>query len=234
MSTPADPALPVYQQVAPELALYALSSRGEAAVPGYWAGFRATAAPPPGPTLTIEASWVDIGGLYLFSNRSPGNPARFVGRVNDWLTRHRDARFLWLDDPDASDWRTDHIDAIPTQSAPTWRILRPATVTLGGYSLVIAAEARIRPFTGAAGSNFTVQPTASDQRPQLAPPLARYRLRSGSVVIPLTGPGLGAWTGAVLEPDNNALVGLLGIDPLNPVLPARTFVTVSGSATPSA
>lgn len=104
MSGPAEAAVPVFERVAPSLALYALSSRGEAAVPGYWAGYRPGANLPLNPTLALDAAWLDAGGVYLFCGRAPADPVTFLHELNAWLAANSprsEVRFLWISDPSA-------------------------------------------------------------------------------------------------------------------------------------
>src|SRR4051794_12439246 len=68
---------PSYSQV-DGLALYALSTAGDAGVPGYWAGYLPSAHADFGATATLDQVWQDAGGAYVFAASTPASMTDFA------------------------------------------------------------------------------------------------------------------------------------------------------------
>ncbi|NUR25134.1 MAG: hypothetical protein HOV83_04680, partial [Catenulispora sp.] len=122
---------PVLQRVG-ELSLYALSSRGEAAAPGYWAGFK------PGPddrdlpaTLSLTAAWAKTAGAFVFCDADPtSSGTSFVAGVNTLLAGG--TRLVWIGDPLAphAQWKVRRLTA--TYAAGRWTLNAPAVMWFAG------------------------------------------------------------------------------------------------------
>jgi hypothetical protein len=66
---------PVLNQLAGRL--YALSTAGGSGVPRYWAGYLCSADAGFGAQTTLQQAWADAGGVFLFLNACPAQPAQF-------------------------------------------------------------------------------------------------------------------------------------------------------------
>lgn len=175
------------------LALYALSSRGDAGIPGYWAGY----APGPGsalpPQLTLDQAWRDPGGTYLFLDATPADLAAFRTRL-DWVLSGMpgDVRLLWIGDVDAppGNWQLSALQAEPTGAA--WRLTRPERLGVGEYALELAAGTELVPLddgmaAAAAGVAF-------------AAPAVELEAADEWATLPLGGSNVGAWTAQLTLP----------------------------------
>src|ERR1035438_5565409 len=108
----ASPGSPVFGRVGGN-PLYALNTRGDAAAPGYWAGFRLRTSGTPPATLTLGEAWTNVG-VYLFCGADPtGDPAGFIAAVDG--AAGAGVRFLWIADPAApsAGWPVDRLFATP-------------------------------------------------------------------------------------------------------------------------
>lgn len=69
--------------------MYALSSSGQAAIPGYWAGYLAGASL--GDVASLQDAWEDLGGTFLYSGNDPGHAPDVLAALR---LLGADARFL--------------------------------------------------------------------------------------------------------------------------------------------
>jgi hypothetical protein len=186
---------PVFERVATDLALYALSTRGDAAATDYWAGYRPGPQAPMGPSMSLETAWQDDGGVYLFCAHTCADPPAFLAALDNWLAVHapdRGVRYLWIDEPDRPQvWKPADLRArkVGAGSSTQWQVTRECRFVLSGYSLVIPAEALlVQRYGGAAGFwLYTGQLVLS------APQGANFASGLGSARLLLIGPSLGAW-----------------------------------------
>jgi hypothetical protein len=193
--------------------LYALSSRGQAGVPGYWAGYWPAAAAPAPPVLTLEEAWSDAGGLYLFCGLDPtADPGTFLDALEKVYSA--DTRMLWIEDPTvpAAMWILYRLVATPEGSGrdAAWRLTRQARFPLGGYSVEIDRGTLLKQ-ADPASIGVGIAGTAL----VFAAPGEAYPASPGSVVLPLAGPALGAWSarldfprGGTEGPDDLARLGV--------------------------
>jgi hypothetical protein len=180
---------PVFERVDARLLLYALSSSGEAAVPGFWAGYLAGADL--GGTASLGDVWRDPGGSYLFCGRGPDDPGRFADDLGTVLVPG--IRFLWIADPTAPvwTWTTFRLPAASSGGGDSiaWRVPRRASFGLGRYSVDIAPGATLTP----SGAGYGV--AIADGFVELVAPGGVYQ--AGSAWLPLAGGQLGAWVATV-------------------------------------
>jgi hypothetical protein len=187
---------PVFDRVAGPPALYALSSRGEAAAPGYWAGYRPSRTLPLTPSLTLDTAWRDPGGVYLFCGRTPADAVAFQVALDELLGRISPGgavRMLWLDDPNAAaaDWTPATLLATATGQGAgiRWTVSQPARFAAGDHAVVVRNSAGM---ALAGGATAAVRLAGADIM-SLSAPGGDYPSVDGSVSLPLTGRGVGAW-----------------------------------------
>lgn len=188
---------PVLERVG-ELSLYRLSSRGQAAAPGYWAGFK------PGPedrdlpaTLSLAAAWAKTTGAFVFCDADPVPSATsFVAGVTALLPGG--TRLLWIGDPLAphAQWKTRRLTA--TLAGGRWTLNAPAVLWFAGpgaagYRLTLPQNAAVLltlsdpslPLIDVGGLPFTLT----------APGGAVFTAVTSRASLPLAGAGLGTWSG---------------------------------------
>ena len=179
------------------LALYASSASADAGVAGYWAGYRPAPGSSPGATVTLQQSWDDIGGSYLFLAATPSDFTAFSAALDAWLAAQgaMAPRFLWIANPDDPPfyWKTTAWFATGTTSgsATRWALHGVAGFGLGIYRLDIAA-----------GTELTLD-TSEPAGATIADAGATFRSGAGSFgptgtsAIGFQGAGIGAWTGTL-------------------------------------
>ncbi|MEZ0109719.1 hypothetical protein ABH920_003733 [Catenulispora sp. EB89] len=195
---PAAPRAEAFLDLVPGYGLYALSTRGDAAVPGYWAGFRPGLGGPTAGRISFLQAWNDLNGLFLFCGSDPtSGPDADTSAFLRALPGKAEpgVRMLWIDDPNrpAEDWLAHPLYADPL-GGTTWRTTRDAVFDLGGYRIAIARFTDIVP------------PAANDPRPVLrfvngggrpltvtAPSGQVYASPSPAAVVPLAGPAVGSF-----------------------------------------
>jgi hypothetical protein len=186
----ASPGSPVFERVGGN-PLYALNTRGDAAAPGYWAGFRLRTSGTPPATLTLGEAWTNVG-VYLFCGADPtGDPAGFIAAVDG--AAGAGVRFLWIADPAApsAGWTVDRLFATPLGTGTVWRVDQPARFTLGAYSLEVVPGTWLQP--SAAGAALPVIEFTQYSMVFTAYGTAFPAVRT-LATLPLAGPGLGAWS----------------------------------------
>ena len=178
--------------------LYASSAMGDAGLPGYWAGYLASAHLSLTPTLDLTATWQDVGGGYLFLRTTPADLDALSTALIAWLPSAGSAgppRFLWLENPDdpsaywrATTWYALGLGVAPDLRWTTWGI---SQWRLGAYSLQVAAGAALTLSSGnpahvtiAAGATLFYAP-GSGFTPSSANGIA------------LQGPTIGVWGGEI-------------------------------------
>jgi len=204
---------PVFAQV-DSLALYALSSAGEAAAPGYWAGYRPSPSAGFGAEATLQQAWEDAGGVYLFLGAAPASSADFLAAL-DALRRALPAaaRFLWIEDPNvpAGNWQLQLLQASSTGSGAqiAWAVSRRAYFAVGGYAYALAPGAALAlADPGTLGYGVTVDAAA------FFSPGGSWPAQAGSAWLPFAGGGVGAWAarlalaGGGTAPDDLARLGV--------------------------
>ena len=188
---------PVLERVG-DLSLYALSSRGQAAAPEYWAGFT------PGPddrdppaTLSLAAAWARPTGAFVFCDADPTLSATsFLAGANALLPGG--TRLLWIGDPLAphAQWKVRRLTA--TLAGGRWTLNAPAVLWLAGpaaagYRLTLPQNAALLltlsdpalPLIDVGAIPFTLT----------APAGAVFTAITSRASLPLAGTGLGAWSG---------------------------------------
>lgn len=178
-----------------DLPLYALSTRAEAAAPGYWAGFRPGTAADPPPRLSLDEAWQDPEGIYVFCGADPtGDPAAFLAELATVITSG--LRFLWIADPvgPSASWSVHRLAATPEGPGPraAWRVPRQGRFPVGGYAVEIDAGTLlvqadpdtlgpgVALTTGAGGLFFSA-------------PREAYEAQPGTAWLPFAGSALGSW-----------------------------------------
>ncbi|MBE9499743.1 hypothetical protein IHE61_20915 [Streptomyces sp. GKU 257-1] len=127
--------------------LYALSTKGEAAVSGYWAGFCTTSRLPD--PATFEDTWRDMAGVYVFCTTRPADVRQFADGIGRYLAPRPHTRFLWVTDPDADPdyWQVRHLAATPATGDPTgtWHVRQDACLPFGDYALAVHQGSELSP-----------------------------------------------------------------------------------------
>jgi hypothetical protein len=185
------------------LPLYASSASGDAAVPGYWAGYLSGENAGFGAAATLSQTWNDVGGTYLFLASTPNDLAAFAKALTDWLPGFAPAgppRFLWLENPGDLSFSWQAIGWFAKGVAPSgtasWTTFGVSAFNLGAYHLQIVAGAVL---------------TLNEQEPAhavFAPGAATFFGRDGAFgpagqsAIGFQGSAIGAWTGQLSVPAN--------------------------------
>lgn len=202
-------AVPVFVRVG-EFPLYQLSSRGEAAVGGYWAGFRSGAAVDPAqPELSLDAAWQDRDGVYVFCGADPtGDPAAFLAALAPVVTPG--TRFVWIADPSgpSAAWAVHRLAASPEGSGPqaAWRVLLQGRFPLGPYAVEIDAGTRlVQADPAGLGSGVAVVAGGGGGGGlYLSAPREAYEARPGTAWLPFVGGALGSWSAGFDFPHTGA------------------------------
>ena len=183
------------------LPLFALSSRGDPGLPGFWAGYRRGPASALSGTVTLDQVWQDAGGTYVFTNAHPADDGQFAAALGDYLAQVSPAglvRFIWIADaaapPDA--WQSATLLAGPAGSGAelTWTVARAATLAVGEYAVnldrgtvLTQAGSALGPGIAAGGLSF-------------AGPMTGLASAPGTAWLPLAGPRLGCWCAGLPVP----------------------------------
>ncbi len=194
---------PTFNQVA-SLALYELSSTGDAGVAGYWAGYRPSAAASFGPVATLDQVWQDVGGVYIFLNETPSDFAAFLAAFDALLPKLSPTgavRFVWIANPNDSSgyWQINILLARSSGSGPTisWTVLREASFPLGNYAVMVESGAALSQ-ANAATLGYGVAVDAS--KVIFIGPGGSFQPDSGSAWLPLAGSSVGAWAATLSLP----------------------------------
>ncbi len=142
-------AAPTLEQV-DSLPLYRLSSSGEAAAAGFWAGYRPSPEASFGGTATLAEAWQDRG-TYLFLGAEPSDPEAFVEQLGTVLAPRSPAglaRVAWIADPDQLE-EGDGIavleaDASGSGSGIAWTVAEPARIGVGEYAVAADPPGAVR------------------------------------------------------------------------------------------
>ncbi|HST59780.1 MAG TPA: hypothetical protein VLK84_13845, partial [Longimicrobium sp.] len=191
------PDAPRFDQVG-ATALYALSTAAQAAAPGYWAGFRPSAAAAWGAQATLDQAWQDAGGAYLFLGTAPADPAAFQAALDPLLPVLGPVRFLWIANPDdpSGNWQLQLLQAAARGEGASiaWSVARRAQFAVGGYALAVAAGAGLaQADPGTRGYGVVVDSAAVS----FFAPGGGWAARDGTAWLPLAGAALGAWCAGV-------------------------------------
>ena len=193
-SAPSAAAVPNFTRVA-DVALYALSTRGEAAVPGYWAGFRpGTAADPPA-QLSLDQAWQDPDGVYVFCGTDPtGDPAAFLAELATVITSG--LRLLWITDPagPSTGWTVHRLAASPEGPGPqaAWRVPRQGRFPVGPYAVEVdAGTLLVQADPDVLGPGVALTSGAGGLF--FSAPREAYEALPGTAWLPFAGGALGSW-----------------------------------------
>ena len=211
----AEASAPTYTQIA-SLALYELSSYGDAGLPSWWAGYLPSARANFGPTATLTQVWQDAGGVYLFLGEKPADEpafAAFLAALLELLPRlspRGDLRMLWIAnalDPSAN-WGLQLLRATASGSGQSiaWNVSQQAQFTLAEYALWIERGAALTE-ADAARLGYGIAVTAADVT--LVAPGMGYSATDGSTWLPFAGPSVGSWRAQVVVPTAPGVDGLL-------------------------
>jgi len=220
------------------LPLYASSALSDAGVQGYWAGYLASPQSGLGDTVSLQQSWDDIGGTYLFLATTPADLAAFAGALAQWVGAQGrpGPRFLWISNPDEAYfyWQVTVWFATGTVASGStrWTLHGASGFALGQYRLSIAP-----------GTELTLNQTEPASA-HLASGGAVFRSGggafgpSGTSAVGFQGSAIGAWTGALAVPATGLADLEVGVryavrSALNPADPRLIPVTmpVLGTAT---
>jgi hypothetical protein len=176
------------------LPLFALSSRGDPALPGFWAGYRRGPASALSGTVTLDQVWQDTGGTYVFTNARPADDSEFSAALGDYLTQLAPAglvRFIWIADaaapPDA--WRAATVFAQPSGSGAqlTWAVAREATLAVGEYAVELDRGTALSQAAAALGPGIAAGVLS------FTGPAAGLAAAPGTAWLPLAGARLACW-----------------------------------------
>jgi len=184
---------PTFEQVE-SLPLYRLSSDGEAAAAGFWAGYRPSPQAAFGPSATLAQAWQDRGA-YLFLGAEPSDAEAFVQQLGTVLAPRSPAglvRFAWIADPDRLE-DGEGIAVLEAQASGSgsgiaWTVAEPAQFAVGEYAVTVEAG---QPLSEADPSALGWGIAIGDLA--FAGPQGRAASIAGSAWIPLAGPALGCW-----------------------------------------
>lgn len=189
-------AAPVFEQVAP--ALYALSSRGDPGLSGWWAGFRAGPDAGLGAAATPAEAWA-AGGVYLFLGATPDELDPFDAALAALLGKlPPDVRFLWLEDPHLPPgaWRFQLL------RAEGGVVTRQAIIGTDPYGVRVEAGARLAPADAEALGHGIVVPFSFQG------PAGTWGTPAGTAWLPLAGPLAGAFVATVPVPADGEVDGM--------------------------
>ncbi|GIH17205.1 hypothetical protein [Rugosimonospora africana] len=204
-------AIPAFERVSPDVDLYALNTRDESGVAGYWAGYRPTPGTDAGPTISLLDAWLDNGGVYLFCARTFTDAPAFVAAVDAWRVAHPPdfVRFMWVGDPDHVDESLVlHLWAQPRGEGlwRWWHVERDAVFVLGEYDLVVPEGAGLH-LADPTLTRFALRDRSLLLR---TPGGAQFASRPDTAAISLAGSGLGTWAATMaLGGDGNPAVAAL-------------------------
>lgn len=181
--------------------LYRLSSSDDPGMSGYWAGYRPSKRSTFGDTATLDQVWQDVGGVYLFLNQTPADGSIFLASLDALLPNLSPTgavRCLWLANPNDSPgyWQIRTLSAIASGAGATmtWQASRQASFALGSYALVVEAGAVLTQ-ADAARLGYGIAIDAAHL--WFFGPGKSYSAANNSAWLPLAGPALGTWLGAL-------------------------------------
>lgn len=185
---------PVFDRVG-TTELFALSSSGEAAAPGFGVYFLAAAGSSPGTPLSVRGAWDAAGGVYLLVARAPADAAALAERVRALLGEpgFTSTRVLWVRDPDggSADWTGGRFRAEP-EGGGRWTLLRTETFDFGGYPLRVGAGGSLAgPEEGNAWGFSVALPGGEPANVTFSSPEATWATVSPAVTVPFAGAQLG-------------------------------------------
>jgi hypothetical protein len=188
---------PTLQQVA-GVPLYKLSSSGEAAAPGFWAGYR-SGGTGWGSTATLRQAWEDRGA-FVFLGAEPADWPTFSRQLEDVLSRISPAglvRAIWIAEPKLAEgnWQLATLETSATGSGSTiaWTVARAATFAAGEYAVEVEAGT---PLKEAGSGRWGIALGGLTY----AGPQAGFAAAAGSAWLPLAGPQLGCWRAKLTLP----------------------------------
>ncbi|MFC5740615.1 hemagglutinin protein [Dyella tabacisoli] len=190
------------------LNLYALSTATEAAVPGYWAGYRpGSAGSLPNPA-TLTDTWNDAGGVYVFINATPTDMAAFLTALDGYLhaIAATSPRFLWISNPlDLHGyWQTQTLSARSSgqPGALTWSSWGQNNFSLQEYALQLAPGTALT--LSSSGGNAIGVAIASSGMRFMAPAIMLTPV-ANSGGLAFAGTQVGAFTAGLSLPGGDAV-----------------------------
>ena len=183
------------------LPLFALSSRGDPGLPGFWAGYRRGPASALSGTVTPDQVWQDDGGTYVFTNARPADDGQFSAALGDYLAQVSPAglvRFIWIADaaaePDA--WQSATLPARPAGSGArlAWTVARETVLAVGEYAVQLDRGTALTQAGTALGPGIAAGALS------FAGPATALAAAAGTAWLPLAGPALGCWCAALPVP----------------------------------
>ena len=188
-------AVPVFQQQSVP-SLYALSTTGDAAVAGLFAGYRASPGSALGTSASTRAVWEDVGGYYLFLGAAPPDLAAFTAALDDLrpnLGPPSLLRALWVENPadPARDWRLQSLLARAQGSGASisWTMPRAVLFGLGTYGLLVNGAAAITYLPDSSGGGIAFAGGGA-----FSGPAGGAQLTSGSLALPFSGARTASFT----------------------------------------
>jgi hypothetical protein len=192
------------------LPLFALSSRGDPGLPGFWAGYRRGPASSLSGTVTLDQVWQDAGGTFVFTNARPADDGQFSAALGEYLDQVSPTglvRFSWIADtavpPDT--WQSATLLARPAGSGAqlTWTVARECTLAVGEYAVELdrgtaltLAGTALGPGIAAGALSFTGPMTGLASAPGTAwLPLAGARLACWRAALPVPASGQDVFSG---------------------------------------
>lgn len=131
---------PVFNQI--NSSVYVLSTLADTGLNGYWAGYFAGPLSNLGTSATTSQVWQDIGGFYLFLDKTPADWNQFaldLSALRSKLGPPNVVRFVWISHADVSfrQWQITpaYASAAGNGNAITWTLIRSAYFTLDAYLL---------------------------------------------------------------------------------------------------
>jgi hypothetical protein len=186
-------AAPTFTQIG-TLPLFALSSRADPGLPGFWAGYRSGPASTLSGAVTLDQAWQDAGGTYVFTNARPADDGQFAAALGDYLAQTSPTalvRFLWIADAAAAPdtWQSAALLAQPAGSGAqlTWTVARGATLAVGEYAVELDRGTVLTQAPAALGPGIAASALS------FAGPAATLASAAGTAWLPLAGARLACW-----------------------------------------
>jgi hypothetical protein len=197
---------PVFNQIN-STPVYALSTLAETGLPGYWLCYFAGPAGNLGASPSTTAVWEDIGGCYLFLDKTPPDWTKFASDLAALIPNMGPAntvRFVWITNADQSytQWQITKGNASASGSGETivWTLIRPIDFILGAYQLSI---------TGACALNYIADDDGGGIGFSSGGTFNTYSFPLAQ--IGFSGATLGAVTGVVAAPAGSDILATLNI-----------------------
>ncbi|CAN5747265.1 hypothetical protein BH11BAC7_BH11BAC7_11510 [soil metagenome] len=198
--------IPVFNQIN-STRVYGLSTLADTGMPDYWLCYFASASANFGTNASTTLVWQDIGGCYLFLDKTPPDWAKFASDLAALLPNLGPAntvRFLWITNADKSytQWQLSKGSASATGSSSTiaWTLIRPISFVLGTYQLSIEGASTLNYIADGDGGGIGF--SAGGIFNTYSFPLAQ---------IGFSGSTLGAITGVVAVPAQGDMLSTLTI-----------------------